>query len=197
VTLRSNFLFARISKCFFAVKRVEYLGHFITGEGVSTDPNKIDAMINWSLPQTIKQLRGFLGLAGYYRRFVKGYGVVARPLTDMLKKDNFKWIAEAMKSFQKLKELLNSTPVLSLPDFNRTFVVEVDASGCGIGAVLMQEKHPIAFISRVLNLQQQSLSTYEKELLAVVFAVQRWSHYLLNRHFVVKTDHYSLKYILN
>nr|KYP76053.1 Retrovirus-related Pol polyprotein from transposon 17.6 [Cajanus cajan] len=197
LTLRNNYLFARRSKCYFAVNRVEYLGHFISGEGVATDPSKIEAMTKWPLPQTIKQLRGFLGLAGYYRRFVKGYGVIAKPLTNMLKKDNFRWTQDAKLAFQRLKELLSNTPILALPDFSKVFVVEVDASGGGIGAVLMQDHHPIAYISRILNLQQQSLSTYEKELLAVVFAVQRWRHYLLNRHFIVKIDHYSLKYILD
>nr|KYP35812.1 Retrovirus-related Pol polyprotein from transposon 17.6 [Cajanus cajan] len=197
LTLRNNYLFARRSKCYFAVNRVEYLGHFISGEGVATDPSKIEAMTKWPLPQTIKQLRGFLGLAGYYRRFVKGYGVIAKPLTDMLKKDNFRWTQDAKLAFQKLKELLSNTPILALPDFSKVFVVEVDASGGGIGAVLMQDHHPIFYISRILNLQQQSLSTYEKELLAVVFAIQRWRHYLLNRHFIIKTDHYSLKYILD
>nr|KYP32652.1 Retrovirus-related Pol polyprotein from transposon 17.6 [Cajanus cajan] len=196
-TLRCNSLFARKSKCFFAVSKVEYLGHLISVKGVSTDPRKVEAMKNWPLPQTIKQLRGFLGLAGYYRRFVKGFGLIAKPLTDFLKKDNFLWNQEATKSFQQLKELLSNAPILALPDFSKVFIVEVDASGFGIGAILMQEHHPIAFISRMLNQQQQSLSTYEKELLAVVFIVQRWRHYLLNMHFVVRTDHYSLKYLLD
>ena len=112
-----------------------------------------------------------MGLAGYYRRFVRGFGGIARPLTNMLKKNNFHWSDEAKAAFQSLKDSLIQSPVLALPDFSKVFVVEVDASGYGIGVVLMQNHHPIAFISRVLNIQQQSLSTYEKELLAVVFAV--------------------------
>nr|KYP59023.1 Retrovirus-related Pol polyprotein from transposon 297 family [Cajanus cajan] len=111
-------------------------------------------MLNWPLPQTIKQLRGFLGLAGYYRRFVKGYGVVAKPLTDMFKKDGFSWTQDAKLAFHRLKELLSCILVLALPDFSKVFVVEVDASSCRIGAVLMQEQHPIAYINRALNLQQ-------------------------------------------
>nr|KYP57679.1 Retrovirus-related Pol polyprotein from transposon 17.6 [Cajanus cajan] len=197
LTMRKNLLFAKRSKCYFAVGKVEYLGHFISGEGVSTDPAKIEAMVHWPLPQSIKQLRGFLGLAGYYRRFVHRYGIVAKPLTDMLKKDNFSWTQEAKLAFQHLKHLLSSTLVLALPDFSKTFVFEVDASGSGIGAVLMQANHPIAYISRPLNKQQQALSTYEKDLIAVVFAVQKWRHYLLNRHFIIRTDHRSLKYILD
>ena len=125
------------------------------------------------------------------------YGIVAKPLSDMLKKDNFCWTQEAKLAFQKLKDLLVSTPVLALPNFDKEFVVEADASSIGIGVVLMQDNHPIAFISRSLNVQQWSLSTYEKGLLAVVFAVQKWRHYLLPKKFVIRTDHRSLKYILD
>lgn len=125
------------------------------------------------------------------------YGSVAKPLNDMLKKDNYCWTQEAKLAFQKLKDLLVSTPVLTLPNFDKKFVVEAYASGTGIGVVLMQDNHPIAFISRSLNVQQQSLSTYEKELLAVVSAVQKWRHYLLLKKFVIRTNHRSLKYILD
>ncbi|XP_028214991.1 uncharacterized protein LOC114397062 [Glycine soja] len=169
-TMRANALLAKKSKCYFGVTLVEYLGHFITGEGVSTSPTKVEAVRNWPLPQTPKQLKGFLGLVGYYRRFVRRYSTIAKPLNDMLKKDSFSWFEEAKLAFQCLKDQLSRTPVLALPDFTKTFIVEVDASGAGVGAVLMQDHHPIAFISRSLNVQQHSLSTYEKELLAVVFA---------------------------
>nr|KYP43863.1 Retrovirus-related Pol polyprotein from transposon 297 family [Cajanus cajan] len=195
--MRANKLFAKKSKCYFGVNRVEYLGHFLSKDGVSTDLVKIQAVKDWPLPQTIKQLRGFLGLTGYYRRFVKGYGTIARPLIDMLKKDNFSWTYKSKVAFTKLKEGMIAAPVLALPDFNKTFIVEVNASGYGIGVVLMQDHHPLAFINRTLNQQQQVLSIYEKELIVVVFAVQKWRHYLLNIHFVIKTDHRSLKYILD
>ncbi|WVZ23582.1 hypothetical protein V8G54_002126 [Vigna mungo] len=197
LTMRQNSLYAKKSKCYFGVERVEYLGHFITKEGVSTDPAKILAVQNWPIPTSLKQLRGFLGLVGYYRCFVRGYGSIARPLTNMLKKDSFYWSEEAKAAFQSLKDCLTQSPVLALPNFSKVFVVDVDASGSGIGVVLMQDHHPIAFISRVLNMQQQSLSTYEKKLLEVVFAVQKWRHYLLNRHFVIRIDHRSLQYILS
>ena len=147
---------------------------------MSSDPAKIMAIKNWPIPTSLKQLRGFLGLTRYYRWFVRGFGGIARPLTNMLKKNNFHWSDEAKAAFQSLKYSLIQSLVLALPDFSKVFVVEVDASGYGIGVVLMQNHHPIAFISRVLNIQQQSLSTYEKELLAVVFVVQKWRHYLFN-----------------
>ncbi|XP_019414654.1 PREDICTED: uncharacterized protein LOC109326422 [Lupinus angustifolius] len=195
--MRKHPLFAKHSKCYFVVSRVEYLSHFISAQGVATDPTKISAVHNWPLPQTLKQLREFLGLAGYYRRFVKGYGTVAKPLIEMLKKDKSKWSPEAKNAFEHLKELQTSAPILALPNFAQEFTLEVDASGQGVGVVLMQNNHPIAFISRMLNQQQQALSTYEKELIAVVFVVQKWRHYLLNKHFIIRTDHRSPKYILD
>jgi len=196
-TLRTHSLFAKKSKCYFGVTRVEYLGHFITEEGVTTNPAKIIAVQQWALPQSVKQLRGFLGLAGYYRRFVNQYSTIAKPLHDMLKKDGFSWPEEAKCAFQKLKTQLSTAPVLALPNFSKDFVLEVDASGQGVGAVLMQDRHPIAYISRSFNQQQQALLTYEKELLGVVFAVQKWRHYLLPKKFTIRTDHQSLKYILD
>jgi len=141
-------------------------------------------------------LRGLLELAGYYRRFVKDYGVITKPLTGMLSRDNFTWTDTIVQAFDKLKSLMSSTPVLALPNFSQDFVIEVDVSDYGIGAVLMQENHPIAYISKAFNKQRHSYSTYENELLGVDFVVQRWRHYLLNKHFIIKTDYYSLKYIL-
>ncbi|CAL9221332.1 unnamed protein product [Arabidopsis halleri] len=194
--MRLNALYAKRSKCAFAVTRVEYLGHFIEAQGISTDPQKVLAVQNWPVPKTVKQLRGFLGLAGYYRKFVKGFGVIARPLHDLTKKDSFAWSEAAAESFERLKQVLCEAPVLALPQFNKPFVVETDACGEGIGAVLMQEGHPLSYISRHLKGKQLHLSIYEKELLAVVFAVQKWRHYLLSSHFIIKTDQRSLKYLL-
>lgn len=163
---------------------------------MATDPNKVAAMREWHVPINVKQLRGFLGLTGYYRRFVKGYGVISKPLTQLLKKDSFQWSNEAQQAFEDLKLAMSTTPVLALSDFSEKFTVETDASSGGIGAVLTQKGHPLAYINRALGQKQLGMSVYEKELLAVVFAIEKWRPYLIGRPFVIKTDHFSLKYLL-
>ncbi|CAM8999660.1 unnamed protein product [Rhodiola kirilowii] len=194
--LRQNKLYLKLSKCTFGACLIEYLGHFISAEGVRTDPKKIAAIQNWPVPANQQQLRSFLGLANYYRRFIKNYSIIASPLTNLLRKDNFSWNSETSQAFQNLKDALSTSPVLALPDFTKQFIVETDASSQGIGAVLMQDHHPICYISRKLGPRHQSLSVYEKELLAVIHAVQTWSSYLTHSTFIIKTDQRSLKYLL-
>jgi hypothetical protein len=133
-------------------------------------------------------LRGFLGLTGYYRKFIRGYGVIAAPLTALLRKNAFKWSDDADKAFHKLKHAVTHPPVLRLPDFTKPFMIECDASGLGIGAVLMQEGQPIDFMSQALKGKALFYSTYEKELLSLVSAVQKWRPYLLGQSFIIKTD---------
>jgi len=194
--LHSNNLFAKASKCRFGVSEIEYLGHLISSQGVRADPSKLHAMLQWPVPTTIKSLRGFLGLTGYYRKFIQGYGLLAAPLTALLKKNSFLWSPIATNAFLKLKQAITSPPVLRLPDFSLPFTIECDACGKGIGAVLMQEGHPIAFLSQALKGQALNLSTYEKELLSLVTAVQKWRPYLLGSSFTVKTDQQALKFLL-
>lgn len=153
-------------------------------------------MTAWPLPRTVKQLRGFLGLTGYYRRFVAHYATTAAPLTNLLKKDAFEWSEEAGTAFEALKIAMTSAPVLSLPDFSKTFYVETDASDVGIGAVLIQDAHPIAFFSHKLGPRRRAASTYHKELFAIVEAVQKWRQYLLGREFVIRSDQKSLNELL-
>jgi hypothetical protein len=135
--LRANKLFAKISKYVFAQTHMEYLGHVIIGDGFSTDPAKIDTVAEWATPQSVSKLRSFLGLTGYYRCFIQNYGVICRPLYDLLKKVPFHWLPTHEKAFQQLKAALIFAPVLALPNFNKPFILEADASGARLGVVLM------------------------------------------------------------
>lgn len=175
---------------------MEYLGHLISDGMLKADLSKIEAMTAWPTPKTVKQLRGFLGLTGYYRRFIAQYAVIAAPLTDLLKKEAFIWSKTAEQSFGELKTAMTSAPVLRLPDFERPFCLETDASDTGIGAVLLEENHPIVLFSKKLGPCRCIDSMYHKELYASVEAVQKWRQYLLWREFIIRNDQKSLKELL-
>jgi hypothetical protein len=194
--LEKNQFYAKLSKCSFGKEEVEYLGHVISREGVKVDPDKIKAITEWPKPKNISKLRGFLGLTGYYRRFIKNYAHLTTPLSNLLKKNSFKWDNNAEECFETLKRVMSSTLVLATPDFTKPFVVECDASGIGIGEVLMQDGHPIAFESRKLNKREELKSTYNKEMLAIMHALAKWRQYLLGSKFSIRTDHNSLQYLL-
>lgn len=193
--LEENQLFANFKKCEFGKQEVAYLGHVISGQGVAVDQEKIQAMKEWSTPRNLRELRGFLGLTGYYHKFIAGYAHIAQPLTDQLRKDSFGWTETATRAFEKLKEAMITATVLAMPNFHKAFVIETDASGHGLGAVMMQEGKPIAFHSRILGPRARDKSIYEKELMAVCLAVQKWKHYLMGRHFIIRTDQQSLRHI--
>lgn len=139
---------------------------------------------------------GFLHLAGYYRKFVRNFRHISKPLTDMLHKDSFQWHPTAELAFQELKTALTTTPVLALPDFSKKFVVECDASNRGIRDILSQEQHPIAYLSKALSDKHCTFSVYDKEMLGVVLAVQHWHPYLLGQRFTILTDHNTIKHFL-
>lgn len=142
-------------------------------------------MVNWPIPKNIKALRGFLGLTNYYRKFVRGYGVISKPLNKLLRKDSFMWDEEATKAFEALKRAMTTTPVLAFLDFAKTFIVETDASGIGMGAVLMQDGRPIAYLSRAFGLKNMGLSIYEKKFIVVLLAINKWKHYVQGNHFII------------
>ncbi|KAI5322789.1 hypothetical protein L3X38_031861 [Prunus dulcis] len=195
--LRTDHLFVKKSKCVFAQPQIEYLGHTISCQGIAMDQTKIDCIQTWSKPSSPKSLSGFLGLAGYYRKFVRNFGFIARPLTQLLKKDNFVWNHEADAAFAALKNALSSTPVLQLPDFSKQFTIECDASQGGLGAVLSQNDHPIALLSKPLSGRNLALSVYEKETMSVIFAIKKWLPYLLGQQFRIITDHQTLRHFLD
>ena len=181
----------------FGVLEIEYLGHIVSGQGVSMDNSKVQAILQWPPPNNVKQLRGFLGLTGYYRRFIKAYARIAAPLTELLKKDGYLWTDETEIAFLRLKEAMMSAPVLGLPNFQQPFILETDASGVGIGAVLHQNGHPIAYFSKKLAPRTQKKSAYFREMLAIAEAIAKFRHYLLGHRFVIRTDQKSLRSLMD
>jgi hypothetical protein len=188
--LQQHGLKAKLSKCTFAQHELSYLGHRISANGVATEHDKIRTVQQWPIPVNLKELRGFLGLAGYYRKFVKNFGVISRPLTDLLKKGTqFLWTSVTDTAFcERKRALTEGPPVLALPDFTKRFVVETDTSGTGVDAVLMQDGHPIAYLSKALCPKNLGLSAYEKECLALLLAVHHWRPYLQHIEFMIRTD---------
>ncbi|KAL0551336.1 hypothetical protein IC582_010422 [Cucumis melo] len=194
-TLRDNKLYAKFSKCEFWLKQVSFLGHVVSKAGVSVDPAKIEAVTGWTRPSTVSEVRSFLGLAGYYRRFVENFSRIATPLTQLTRKGAlFVWSKACEDSFQNLKQKLVTAPVLTVPDGSGSFVIYSDASKKGLGCVLMQQGKVVAYASRQLKSHEQNYPTHDLELAAVVFALKIWRHYLYGEKIQIFTDHKSLKY---
>jgi hypothetical protein len=180
--LSQHQIFLKHSKCAFGTSKFEYLGHIVGKVGVRVDPKKIEEMQDWPRPKTIKILRDFLGLIGYYLKFVQNYGKIMAPFTALLKSNSFTWTPAADQAFQALKATMCTTLVLALPDFTKTFVLKCVASRRGIGAVLMQEGIPLAFTDKQFSECHLGQSIYEKELLVIFHVVDIWHPYILGKH---------------
>jgi hypothetical protein len=194
--LRNNQLYAKISKCDFWLKEVAFLGHIIMNGGIKVDPGKISEILNWKQPTNVSKIRSFLGLGGYYRRFIEGFSKIVKPLTSLLEKGKeFKWDEACQKCFEELKERLTTAPVLIMPHIHTGFDVYCDASHLGFGYVLMQEGKVIAYASRQLRKHEKSYPTHDLELAVVVHALKIWRNYMIGNKCKIFKDHKSLKYI--
>ncbi|GKB81046.1 putative nucleotidyltransferase, ribonuclease H [Tanacetum coccineum] len=190
--LKKEKLYAKFSKCEFWLREVQFLRHVINGNGIHVDPSKIEVVKNWKAPRTPTGVRSFLGLAGYYRRFIENFSKIAKSLTILTQKcKTFDWGEEQELAIQTLKDKLCNAPVLALPDGPEDFVVYCDVSGIGLGCVLMQRGKVIAYASRQLKIHEKNYTTRDLELGAVMFALKIWRHYLYGTKSVIYTDHKS------
>jgi hypothetical protein len=194
--LKEHQLYAKFSKCAFWLEEIQFLGHVLSARGIAVDPSKVKDILEWKPPTTVHQVQSFLGLAGYYRRFIPDFSKLVKPITSLLKNDaKFNWSSKCNEAFEQLKILLTTTPMLAQPDINKSFDVYCDTSGSGLGCVLMQEGRVIAYASRQLRRHEEHYPTHDLELAAVVHALKIWRHYLLGNVCHIYTDHKSLKYI--
>jgi hypothetical protein len=194
--LRKHRLYAMFSKCEFWLEKVSFLGHVLSKDGVAVDPSKVQDVLEWKQPQNVTNIRSFLGLAGYYRRFIENFSKIAKPMTELLKNGvKFEWSQACEEAFQTLKDRLTTASVLAQPNIHKNFDVYCDASRVSLGCVLMQEGQVVAYASRQLKRHEENYPTHDLELAAIVHALKIWRHYLLGNHCNIYTDHKSLKYI--
>jgi hypothetical protein len=194
--LEDQQLYAKESKCEFGMTQMLYLRYVIREDGVQVHQEKIRAIIEWPTTRNMTELKSFLGLYTYYKKCVKGFSQLMTPLTDLTKKGAFSWIDEAQVTFEKMKEVMSLCHALALPNFTHPFVLECDASRIGIGAVLMQDNHPIAFESRKLREYELHYLVYDKEMLAIMHALAKFKQYLVGNRFKVKTNHNKLGFLM-
>src|SRR6202051_3891419 len=198
--LRDKQLYAKLSKCEFFQTEIGFLGHVINQYGIKMESSKVNAVTSWPPPKNIHELRSFLGLAGYYRRFVKDFSMIASPLSVLLHKDTkYEWGAGQEQAYTELKQAVSTAPILIIPDPHLPYTVVTDASGYAIGAALCQDHgnglQPCAFLSRKMNDHERNYAVHEQELLAIVHALREWRHYLLGNRITIITDHRSLQYL--
>jgi hypothetical protein len=191
--LRKNQFYGKLKKCAFWLSEVAFLGHVISQQGIAVDPKNVAAVVEWKRPSSVSEIRSFLGLAGYYRRFIPNFSSIAKPLTRLVEKGVlFVWSSDCKVSYHTLKNKLVSAPILALPESGKCFTVYMDASRIGLGYGLMQEGRVIAYGSRQLMKHEGNYPTHDLELVAVVFALKLWRHYLYGESCDIYTDHKSL-----
>ncbi|KAL4103382.1 hypothetical protein QTP88_018759 [Uroleucon formosanum] len=200
--LRNHNLKIQPTKCEFLKQQCMYLGHIISENGIRPDPEKIKSVLQFLIPTSVKEIKSFLGLSGYYRKFIKSYSLISKPMTNLLRKDvTFNWDTSCQEAFDKLKNILCSEPILQYPDFTKPFIVTTDASGKALGAILSQgeisQDLPIAYASRTLSKCESNYSTTELECLAIIFVVKTFRPYLYGRKFIILSDHRALSWLFN
>jgi hypothetical protein len=178
--LRDHKLYAKLSKCKIWLKQVAFLGHIVSKGGISVDPSKVQDVLSWKAPTSVSDIQSFLGLAGYYQRYIEGFSKISKPMTELLENDKqFKWTPTCESSFQELKKQLTTAPVLVMLDMEKSFSIYCDASGQGLRCVLMQNGCVVAYASRQLRKHEVNYPTHDLELAAVVHALKIWRHYLM------------------
>jgi hypothetical protein len=195
--LREHGLCVKLSKCEFWLKQVDFLGHIISKGGISVDPSNVQDVLSLNAPTSVSDIQSFLRLVGYYRRFIKGFTKISKPMTELLENDKkFEWMPACEASFQELKKRLTTAPILVKHNMEKPFSIYCDAPGQGLGCVLMQDSHVLAYASRQLRKHETPYPTHDLELAVVVHALKIWRHYLMRKRCELYTDHKSLKYII-
>jgi hypothetical protein len=194
--LRDHHLYAKFSKCEFSLDTIKFLGHTISSDGIPVDPSKVQEVLDWKPSISVHQIHSFLGPAGYYLRFIPDFSRIAKPMIELLKKGvKFSWNRKFEDAFHTLRAHLTTAPVLAQPDVSNPFDIYCDASGIGLGCVLMQDNRVIAYASQALRTHEQNYPTHDLELAAVIHALKIWRHHLMGTKCHIYTDHKSLKYI--
>jgi hypothetical protein len=194
--IRENKLYAKLNKCEFWLKEISFLSHIISEGGILVDPSKDKDVLSWNTLQNVSDIRSFLGLTGYYRRFIEGFSKIFKPMTELLEKSKFfEWIPRREANFQELKKRLTTAPLLTMLDMEKVFSIYYDASGQGLGCVLMQDGHVVVYASRQLRKHEEKYMTHDLELAAIVHALKIWRQYIIGKRCEVYSDHKSLKYI--
>ena len=196
--LREHQLYDKLSKCSFFQIEVHYLGNVVSKDDIVIDPEKIRDIMEWEAPKNVDEVRSFMGLAGYYRRFIGNFSCIAYPITSMQQKGKkFEWTKECEASFEQLKQLLTHAPMLKIVDPNKDFVVCIDSCKRGLGGVLMQEGWVVCYESQKLNEHEQNYPTHDLELAVIIHALNMWRHYLMGRRFTLMSDHNGLRYLFD